>query len=155
MGVHLARTQEETRALSTYIKLIRAADSLLVRLQHGGTMGGLTVTQFGTLELLLHKGPLPQHEICRKLLKSGGNITLVVDNLVKKGLVVRQRSTRDRRVVMVRLSAAGRRLIEELFPAHARAIAREFSALSAEEQEILGRLCRQLGCQDEMIPENS
>ncbi|MBN2430814.1 MAG: MarR family transcriptional regulator [Acidobacteria bacterium] len=155
MVTRIVRSQEETRALSTYSKLMRAADSLLVRLQHGGTMGALTVTQFGTLELLLHKGPLPQHEICRKLLKSGGNITLVVDNLVKKGLVIRRRSTTDRRVVMVRLSAKGRQLIEELFPGHARAIAREFSILTAEEQATLGRFCRKLGRQDEVLPDNS
>jgi MarR family 2-MHQ and catechol resistance regulon transcriptional repressor len=145
MGTQYHGTDKEIRALNTYIKLMRAADSLLVRLQQRGTMGGLTITQFGTLELLLHKGPLPQHEICRKLLKSGGNITLVVDNLVKKGLVVRERSTTDRRVVMIELSAKGRLLIEDLFPDHARSIAEELSVLTLEEQDTLGRICRKLG----------
>ncbi len=60
------------------------------------------------LESLYHRGPLRPREISARLLKSGGNITLVVDNLEKRGLVRRQRDSVDRRVVVVSLTEKGR-----------------------------------------------
>ncbi len=106
---------------------------------------GLTGSQFGALEALYHLGPLNQTEIARKLLKSGGNITLVIDNLEKRELVLRRRDEEDRRVLTVHLTDQGHRMIRELFPRHAAAIAEEMSALTIAEQEDLGRLCRKVG----------
>ena len=62
-----------------------------------GTCSDVTVSQFGVLEALHHLGPLRQGEISAKLLRSGGNITLVVDNLEARGLVQRTREANDRR----------------------------------------------------------
>jgi DNA-binding MarR family transcriptional regulator len=86
-------TPQEVQALDTFIKLTRATDSLQARLARRETFGDLTPRQFGVLETLYHLGPMRQGEICAKLLKSGGNITLVVDNLEKRGLVRRQRDS--------------------------------------------------------------
>ena len=97
------------------------------------------------LESLLHLGPLTQGVIGRKLLKSSGNITVVIDNLEKRGLVRRDRSTEDRRQVFVSLTPEGEELIRRIFPEHARAITDEFSALTPDEQRELGRLCKKLG----------
>lgn len=65
-------------------------------------------------------GTMSQTEISSKLLKSGGNTTLVVDNLEKHGLVQRHRDGEDRRVVMVELTTAGYELIESIFPSRQR-----------------------------------
>ena len=132
-------------ALDTMIKLTRANNTLMARLARRDTHGGLTESQFGTLETLYHLGPMSQTEICGKLLKSSGNTTLVVDNLEKHGLVQRQRDENDRRVVMVQLTEAGRELIAGLFPAHAAVVSEEMSVLTPEEQRQLGELCRKLG----------
>ena len=70
-------------------------------------MGDLTESQFGTLEALYHLGPLCQGEIGQKILKSSGNMTMVVDNLEKRGLVQRQRSQQDRRQIEVSLTRPG------------------------------------------------
>ena len=145
MPTHYEGTPQETRALNAFIKLTRATESLLARLYKGGTLGDLTPRQFGVLESLYHLGPMRQGVISSKLLKSGGNITLVVDNLEKRGLVVRKRDLDDRRVVIVSLTETGRALIRRLLPGHVAAIVAEFSTLTAEEQEALGRLCRKLG----------
>ncbi len=145
MPTHYQGTPEEALALDTFIKLTRAADSFCARLYSRGTMGDLTPTQFGVMESLYHLGPMSQGEIGAKLLKSGGNMTLVVDNLEKQGLVRRQRDLEDRRVVTVSLTPAGRELIGGIFPGHVAAIVEEMSVLSAEEQQNLGRLCRKLG----------
>ncbi|HEY3281234.1 MAG TPA: MarR family transcriptional regulator [Armatimonadota bacterium] len=145
MPVHYRGTQEEVRALGCYTKLMRAADSVTARLGPRVAAEGLTFSQFGALEALLHLGPLCQKELGAKLLKTGGNITLVVDNLEKRGLVRRERQADDRRYIIVSLTDEGRRLIRELFPSHAAAIAEQMGVLSPEEQEQLACLCRRLG----------
>ncbi|MBS0663974.1 MAG: MarR family transcriptional regulator [Verrucomicrobia bacterium] len=106
---------------------------------------GLTIAQFGLLEALLHRGPLCQGELATKLLRSGGNVTLVVDNLERSGLVSRQRDPEDRRFITVSLTDRGRAFISELFPKVAASLAREFAVLSTAEQFTLGWLCRKLG----------
>jgi MarR family 2-MHQ and catechol resistance regulon transcriptional repressor len=145
MGTHYKGTREETRALNAFIKLVRAAGSVTARL--GGLLAdaGLTDGQFGVLEALYHLGPLHQRELGEKLLRSGGNITLVVDNLEKRGLVRRERGVEDRRYVKVHLTAEGRQRIGDVFPRHVANVVEEMSTLTASEQEELGRLCRKLG----------
>jgi MarR family 2-MHQ and catechol resistance regulon transcriptional repressor len=145
MGTHFQGPPREGRALDTYIKLMRAADSVSARIHRHLHAEDLTVGQFAVLEALFHLGPLYQRDLCKKLLKSGGNITMVVDNLEKRGLVTRQRPEDNRRLVRVTLTGTGRRLIGRVFPVHARTVAADFAVLTAEEQEALGRLCRKLG----------
>ncbi len=145
MPTHYSGTDQEVLALDTFIKLSRASDALVARLNQRGTMAHLTTSQFGVLETLYHLGPMCPGDLSTKLLKSGGNITLVIDNLEKQGLVQRKRDTADRRMITVSLTPAGQALISQLFPAHAAAIAAELSCLTPEEQETLGNLCRKLG----------
>ena len=145
MPTHYKGSPEEELALDTYIKLTRSINALDARLSSHGELGDLTISQFGVLETLYHLGDLAQHEIGAKLLKSGGNMTLVIDNLEKHGLVQRERCKEDRRVIYVKLTEAGRSLIADIFPKQARAIVAEMSALNADEQVLLGKLCRKLG----------
>lgn len=145
-------TLREVLALNTFIKLTRATDSVMSRLVRRGTMESLTPSQFGVLETLYHLGPLCQGEISAKLLRSGGNTTLVIDNLEKLRLVRRDRDPDDRRLVRVSLTNAGTALISRIFPEQARVITEEMSTLTAEEQQQLGALCKKLGkgaCQHE------
>ena len=139
-------TAPETRALNAFIKLMRATNAL------GGSLAraldaeaDLTMSQFAVLEALLHLGPMSQGDICGKLLLSGSNITTVIDNLEKRALVRRERRTDDRRVIEVSLTPKGRRLIEGLFPNHARRITTMFGVLSPKQQDELAALCRTLG----------
>jgi len=145
MPTHHQGPRREVLALDTFIKLTRAVDSLTTRLNQRGTLGELTISQFGVLETLYHLGPLCQSEISHKLLLSTGNITLVIDNLEKHGLVHRQRNLEDRRFITVSLTEAGRTLIAEVFPRQAAAITEEMGALEPAEQAALGQLCRKLG----------
>ena len=145
MPSHYRGTREEVAALNAYIPLMRAAESLTARAGLRVAAHGLTLSQFGALEALLHLGPLCQRELGEKLLKSGGNITMVVDNLERRGWVRRQRQKDDRRMIAVHLTPAGRRLISRIFPGHVAAIAREMRCLTASEQQDLRRLSRKLG----------
>lgn len=145
MPTHFQGDETTRLALDTFIKLTRSAGAFENRLLHGSELGNLTLSQFGVLETLHHLGPLCQGQISAKLLKSSGNITLVLDNLEKHGLVQRVRDREDRRKVTLNLTPAGEALIAEIFPRQAALIAKEMSVLTPEEQETLGRLCKKLG----------
>lgn len=145
MPSHYKGSPETERALSAFINFVRATDSVVARLDNQIEMSGLTHGQFAVLEALFHLGSLNQSDLARKLLRSGGNVTVVIDNLEKRGLVHRERQKQDRRMVAVSLTGSGRRLIARIFPQHAEAITAEMSRLSREEQELLRALCRKLG----------
>ncbi len=145
MGTHYQGAPDEIRALDTFIKLARATDTVTQRINRHLKENGLTASQFGVLEALYHLGPLCQTELAGKILKSTGNLTLVIDNLEQAGLVERQRDTVDRRFVSVLLTPAGEVLIGRIFPSHVQGVVAAMSPLTAQEQEELGRLCRKLG----------
>jgi len=144
MSKPASRSAAETHALDAYIKLMRASESVTAR-SHAALPKGLTLAQFGVLEALYHRGPLCASELAAKLLKSPGNLTLVLDNLERDGRVRRERDPQDRRFVTIHLTASGRQFISTLFPAIAAGIAREFTVLSSAEQAMLAELCKKLG----------
>ena len=86
-----------------------------------------------------------QTSLCEKILTSGGNMTLVLDNLEKRGLVERRRDTEDRRAWNIYLTDEGRSLIERIMPSHVDGIVHEFRTLSQDDQRVLGDLCRRVG----------
>jgi MarR family transcriptional regulator, 2-MHQ and catechol-resistance regulon repressor len=133
------------RPLNTYTKLMRAAESVTARVSRCMSEADLTISQFGVLEALHHKGPLCQRDLAAKILKSTGNITLVIDNLEKRDLVRRERDSADRRYLTVHLTTAGTELIAPVFARVEKAIVSEMASLTAEEQELLGKLCKKLG----------
>ncbi len=134
----------EVAALDAYIKLMRAAETVTSR-AHALLSGQLTLTQFGVLEALLHRGPLCAGELAEKILKSAGNLTLVLANLERDGLIARTRDTTDARRWIISLTPEGQTRISDLFPRIATAISAEFAHLSAAEQAMLGELCKKLG----------
>lgn len=146
MGTRHRGTIEEINALNAFIKLQRAAESVSARV-HAVLPASLTITQFGVLESLYHIGPLCQSELAEKLLKSGGNLTLVVDNLEKAGYVARERDPADRRFVVVTLTDKGESFIATLFPKVVANVTREMATLSSTEISDFGRLCKKIGCQ--------
>lgn len=137
--------KKEARALRTYVKLMRAAESVTARTHRHLSATGLTISQFAVLEALYQLGPLAQREIGEKILRSSGNITMVIDNLEKNGLVRRKRNETDRRFFIVHLTDKGYNLINTIFPPHAAVIAKDLGVLTAAEQDALGRLCKKLG----------
>ncbi len=145
MPTHYQGSAAERRALETYIKLTRATEAVNARINEHLHAHGLTVSQFGVLEALYFRGPMPVGQLAEKILRSSANLTLVIDNLAKRGLVERTRRPDDRRCIDVSLSDDGRALIAGLMPAHVTGVVDAFSALPAEEQDALAALCRRLG----------
>ncbi len=145
MSRHFHGTPRQERALSAYVKLLRASDTLHAEAMRSLSDEGLSPSQFGVLEALYHIGPMCLTDLAHKILKTSGNLTLVVGNLEKRGLVTRQQQSHDRRFVRVAITEKGRKLMARIFPAHLEQIVEFMERLSPAQQDELGRLCRQLG----------
>ncbi len=145
MPTHFSGSRAELRTLDTFIKLTRCTNSLQARLAERNTVGDLTWSQFAVMEALYHLGPMTQGEISAKVLKSGSNMTTVIDNLERDGMVHRERDEKDRRVIHVHLTKAGSGKVKAVLPGHVAALVEEFGVLSPKEQETLGELCKKLG----------
>ena len=106
---------------------------------------GLCLSDFGVLEALLHKGPLPVNTIGGLIRLTSGSITAAVDRLESKGLVARRNDPGDRRARVVHLTAAGRKLISSAFEDHEAAMERATSGLTASERGEAAALLKKLG----------
>lgn len=141
-------TPIEKEALNAYIKLQRAAESVLSRTTAHLMQYDLTTSQFAVLEALYHLGTLSQRDLAEKLLKSTGNMSTVLKTIERRGLITRERSIADNRYMDVCITASGRALLEQFLPQHVQGIVDEMSILSHEELAELSRICRKLGLQE-------
>jgi len=106
---------------------------------------GLGLSDFGVLEVLLNKGPLPVNTIGPIVDLTTGSISIAVDRLFARGLVTRVESTEDRRVRIIALTPRGKDLIVPAFRKHSGQMRRVFSELSAEELRGLEAELKKVG----------
>jgi len=139
------RSPSQERALKLFVILQRSANAVRDRITEQADLYDLTVTEFGILEALYHKGPLLLGDVQRKILLSSGGVTYTVDRLADKGLVERRECETDRRARYAALTPKGEALISKIFPAHAVRIEEAMSALTAREQQEVIELLRKLG----------
>ncbi len=106
---------------------------------------GLCLSDFGVMEALLHKGPLPIKALGEKVLLTSGSITTAIDRLEERGWVERGNDPHDRRSRIVRLTGEGRKTIAALFANHQRDMDAAVSVLSPSDRLTLIGLLRRLG----------
>lgn len=142
-----ARTWSENQevALRMWIALARCYTTFSKAIAAKVQEYGLTTPQFGVLEALYHLGPLSLGELADKLLVTGGNVTYVMDRLEAQGLVYRDRSPEDRRVIQAKLTDRGTELVREVFPGHAEYVEHLARHLGTEELATLRSLLKTLG----------
>ncbi len=139
----MSETSQKDLSLELIVVLSRAYNWVNAHAIRDIRCHGLNPTEFGILEALYHKGPLPLQQIGEKVLISSGNITYTVDKLEQKRLLVRRPAPHDRRVIFAELTQKG--LLAALFPGHAEALRAAVSGLSPEEQAQAIRLLQKLG----------
>ena len=116
---------------------------------------GLGLSDFGVLEILLHKGPLPVNTIGPIVDLTPGSISIAVDRLVARGLVSRVESAEDRRVRIVALTPRGKDLIVSAFRKHSGQMRRVFSELSPQELRGLEVALKKVGKRAAALMEQS
>jgi len=132
-------------ALKLWVVLARANAAIAAHAVADMARHGLTPAEFGLLEALYHKGPMLLGDVQRRILVSSGGTTFLVDRLEKRGLLERRPCESDRRARYAALTAAGRALMDEIFPGHAEAIRRAMSGLGLADQREATDLLRVLG----------
>jgi len=137
--------EEADATLRLFVTLTRCFHSVATPLKADIEANGLSVSEFGVLEMLYHKGDLPLGEVANRLLIATGSTTYVIDKLERLGLVERKACERDRRISYAHLTDKGRERIAQSFPRHAEVVRKTFSALTTEEQETLRILLKKLG----------
>lgn len=149
----MARNESDRRqALDLWVVLARATDAVSRHARADVTRHGLADAEFGVLEVLFHKGPLPVCEAQRRILLQSGSTAYVVDKLVRKKLVRRTPNPRDKRGTLLVLTPRGRRLMARIFPGHAEVIRRAMGALSKRELKRAAELVRKLGLGAARVP---
>lgn len=131
--------------LKALVVLSRGTQSVRRKEMQTIKFGGLTPSQFGVLEVLYHKGDLRIADIIQKMLSTGGNMTVIIDNLEKDGLIKRYQAEDDKRSTIVSLTEKGKTLIESIFPIHLENINHIFSVLDEDEKTTLIKIMKKLG----------
>ncbi len=124
------------------MKAHRALERLAIRSIESFEVG---LSDFGVMEMLLHKGPQPVNEIGRRIGLTSGAITAAVDRLESCEFVTREAHPSDRRARVVRLTARGREQAAKLFAGHKTALDSAAGALTKSERATLIQLLKKLG----------
>lgn len=148
MPTRFAGSGEETLALDVFIKLNRATMSVARRVHAPLREFGLTPIQFGVLDALAFAGPLPVSAIAEKNLCSQNSLSTVIDTMERNGLVERERSEEDRRIVQISLTSKGQETFEKAWPLILEGIIDASHALSGPELKKLNQLLRKMGRTD-------
>ncbi|MBN2815163.1 MAG: MarR family transcriptional regulator [Campylobacterales bacterium] len=132
------------RVMQTWIQLLRAFNKIRSKELVYINSFNLTINQFQVLEVLYHRGDLSVGAITKLTMGTPGNVTVVVKNLKRDGLINAISDPKDKRSSILSITQSGKEIIEKLFPTHATNFAEYFSALDDEEVETLFKLLRKL-----------
>jgi MarR family transcriptional regulator, 2-MHQ and catechol-resistance regulon repressor len=140
-----SRRPKAATGIHVWLLLWKATKAIQIYAYRSVKTFGMGLSDFGVLEALFHKGPLPVNALGKKILLTSGSMTTAVDRLVRRGLVKRADDATDRRTRVVHLTEAGSKLIGEIFVEHSRDMERAVSCLDGHEIENLVTLLRKLG----------
>lgn len=137
--------------LSVGLLMRRVLQSMVQQVDSRLIVHGLTDAQWKPLLSLHLKGECSPAEMARELLMDAGAATRMIDRLERKGLCVRERSSLDRRVVHVALTAEGRRIAKLVPGVLAEVLNGHLVDFSHDEwQQLMQLLARMLGHGDAM-----
>ena len=107
---------------------------------------GITTEQFRVLACIKSRGTLRPSDIASMLERSPNSISMMIDRMVKAGLVRRKRDRKDRRTVFVNMTDKGQEAIDPAIPAGWEFIHKLLSPLSYDEQRALAGMLEKIKC---------
>ena len=138
--------QGDHRALRIWLRMLTCTQLIerQVRLRLRDRFA-TTLPRFDLMaQLERHPAGLKMNALSRLMMVTGGNITAIVDQLEKEGLVERLDEPDDRRAFRIRLTRAGQRSFADMARAHEEWIAELLGGLSRKEHEELLKLLAKL-----------
>ncbi|BDQ03978.1 MarR family winged helix-turn-helix transcriptional regulator [Ignavibacterium sp.] len=145
MGSKFNGSFEQKNSLDSFIKLFRASEIVKSKIAAVTNSYGYSDGQFYVLDVLYHLGNLPQKILAEKIMRTEGNMTMIINNLRKRKVIKRNRSKDDGRVHIISLTEKGKSEFEKIFPAVVVEIEKIFEALNPDEKNLLQNLCKKLG----------
>jgi MarR family 2-MHQ and catechol resistance regulon transcriptional repressor len=139
------KSKTDTSGIHLWLVLWKAFRSVEAHAHRHIATLGLGLSDFGILEVLLHKGPLNVQELGAKVMLTSGSMTAALDRLGRRGLIDREEDAGDRRARVVRLTEAGSALICDAFEDHKRAMELAVGGVAKKDREVLIGLLRRLG----------
>lgn len=128
-------------------ELLQHLESIVYRYVFSQGQQPVDVCRKGELkivEILGKTGPMMMTEIADRAMLSVSTVTSIMDSLVSKGLVERERSEEDRRVVRVEVTAEGQKVYQQVLDSHLRMVRGMLSSLNKNEQDTLINLFRKI-----------
>ncbi|WP_099466806.1 MarR family winged helix-turn-helix transcriptional regulator [Konateibacter massiliensis] len=125
------------KAAKLVIALSRSHNALFTLIEKNVRGFGLTVSEFGVLEALLHKGDMPVQKLCEKVLVTSGSMTYIINRLEEKEYVKRYRCPKDARVWFVKLTEKGQEFISDIYPKHEQFLKEILNDVTTEDKEEL------------------
>jgi DNA-binding MarR family transcriptional regulator len=139
----IQQTRFESPAQEALLNLLVAADHLRARTERLCSEFGLSASQYNVLRILrgVHPEGHPRCEIARRMIERAPDVTRLIDRLEKRGWVERDRSERDRRLSISRITPAGLELLARIGP-RLEVAYREFAErVPPEDCRELSRIC--------------
>ena len=139
------RAADRAASLKLWVVLSRAHEAVAARARSDIVRSGLSLTEFGVLEALYHKGDLTAGAVSQLVLLKSGSLTYVIDKLAQRGLIKRRICDTDRRRTYLNLTARGKSTMRKVWPAHAASIELATDGLTLAEKRAAARLLKRLG----------
>jgi len=134
--------------LKTITILFRATNQIEKIIAEDVAQYGLNPSEFGALEVLYHKGPLPIQSICEKVLIASSSMSYVIENLIKKDFILKTKDIQDKRYHIVELTNKGRDLMNDIYPKHVQKLRKYIDILNQEDELSLQLNLKKLGKQE-------
>jgi MarR family 2-MHQ and catechol resistance regulon transcriptional repressor len=133
------------RDLKTITIFLRASHALEQIIKDEVLSHGLSLSEFGVLEALYHKGPLNVNQVISKVLIPNSSMSYVIDQLVNKGLISKTKDAIDKRVYRLDLKQSGHDFMEQMYPVHEKRLRQVLDKLSVDEEKTLQTLLKKIG----------
>jgi DNA-binding MarR family transcriptional regulator len=143
----IVNSESENTVLRLWLLLRRVGDSLALCQDSVFGKYGLTTEKFGLLTSIKSRGPLRPTDLASILERTPNSMSMLIDRMVKAGLVRRTRDKKDRRVVTVSLTSKGATAVEPAIPAGWEFIHQILSPLSCDDQCALASMLEAVKCE--------
>jgi len=129
-----------------FVKLLKTADALEQQAEELVRTADLTGAQYNVLRILRGAGPegLPCRAIGERMISHDPDITRLLDRMEKRGWIIRERQTKDRRVILTRVTPQGLALLKTLDEPVRELHKRQFRHIPAARLKMLGELLEEI-----------